>query len=337
VVSTKLRSIALGLLIGLGLPLGHDVQTVSRETRPGMSAPELLSTDVGQFQAANDQVALRRAVDRIAESQLAALRAIRPGASEQDVEQVLGSTYRRLGGLGMMSVSLASSPRPVTDRRLDAGDLLLVHLAGQAEAFGARISRTYPVSGTFRPEQRDLYFLVLEALRAGASAARLGARRSDIEGTIVQVFKSSLLRLGLITDSATEEYRRWYWEDYVDLLVDPTPPDPEIEKILRAPKLTREDIEKLQNIDTHRNWALELGMAFQIEVGISTWEGDGVAREPENFVLMKKVGPTYERYKNIRVKLAAPFLLTASDVEHLSSQVPWTVEDLERALIANRR
>jgi hypothetical protein len=51
---------------------------------------------------------------------------------------------------------------------------------------------------------------------------------------------------------------------------------------------------------------------------------------------VRKIRPAYDKYKNIRVLLSDSFLLTTSGLEHLSSQLPWRAEEVERALKRNR-
>jgi Xaa-Pro aminopeptidase len=267
---------AATLLLGLGVVLARDPRALTPEAPRGTLSSEVECSRSGQVQATEQDV-LRRAVDSLADAQLAGLSATRPRASEQDVWNAIGSTYRRLGVLGLFSV-WGQFPAERAVRRMDAGELIQVTTKvhtirlspSDEQPFSAGISRTYPVSGTFSAEQRDVYLLVLEAEQAGARAARAGARRSDIEKDAVSVIKSGLLRLGLITDTASDEYKRWYWEG-------------DVQRLGKGTRLTDTDEEKILrgDVDGNPDWVLETGKALEIVVGISTWEGDGVAREPE--------------------------------------------------------
>jgi Xaa-Pro aminopeptidase len=312
-----LRNNAATVLFVLSAVLAHDVQIVGRESTT-------------QFDAQVEEANLRQALNNLAEAQLAAASVIRPRASEQDVRNAIGSTFRRLGVLGLYSVWGRFSPEGAA-RWIDAGDLLQVrtkvhsiHVPGSGtQPVSGGISRTYPVSGTFGAEQRDVYLLVLDAEQAGAGAARAGVRRSEIERELVAVIKRGLLRLGLVTDTASDEYKRWYWEGFVQRLGD-------------GRRLTDTDIDKiLRGHRSNSDWVLQPGMGLEISVGISTWEGDGVARVPENQALIRTVSPAYDKYKNIRVLLSDSFLLTGSGLEKLSSQVPGTVAGVEQALKRN--
>ena len=72
------------------------------------------------------------------------------------------------------------------------------------------ITRTYPVSGTFTPAQKDIYAIVLQAQDEAVQVARPGSSLAAIHNKTVEVIKAGLLRLGLITDASGDQYKMWY-------------------------------------------------------------------------------------------------------------------------------
>jgi Xaa-Pro aminopeptidase len=97
------------------------------------------------------------------------------------------------------------------------GDLLLLDMGAETESlYTADITRTLPVTGTFTPQQRDLYQLVLDAQDAGIAAVRPGARFRDFHTAGMTVMAQGLADLGLLPGSVEEAldpsstiYRRW--------------------------------------------------------------------------------------------------------------------------------
>jgi Xaa-Pro aminopeptidase len=75
---------------------------------------------------------------------------------------------------------VASGPNAVTlhynrnDRRMDAGELLLMDVGAECAMYAADLTRTIPVSGKFTARQRELYEIVLGAQRAAIAAAKPG-------------------------------------------------------------------------------------------------------------------------------------------------------------------
>ena len=60
-----------------------------------------------------------------------------------------------------------------TNRRpMEAGDLVVMDIGAEYRGYSADVTRTLPVSGTFTPEQRAIYEIVLEAQEAGIAASR---------------------------------------------------------------------------------------------------------------------------------------------------------------------
>ena len=62
------------------------------------------------------------------------------------------------------------------NRQMQAGDLLLVDAAANYDYMSGDITRTYPIGGTFTPNQKDIYTIVLqaqdEAMKVAAPARR---------------------------------------------------------------------------------------------------------------------------------------------------------------------
>ena len=175
------------------------------------------------------------------------------------------------------------------------------------------ITRTYPTSGTFSPAQKDIYEIVLQAQLEGIQAARPGVSILDIHRRTVEVIKTGLLKLGLLTDVSGEQYRIWYPHGASHYI----------------------------GIDVHDagdgNHPLEAGMAFTIEPGIYVRQGalDSLPRTPENIAFTERVQPAVRKYADIGVRIEDSFLLDASGLRNLSGALPKTIDDIE-ALMRRR-
>src|SRR5262249_47019543 len=146
------------------------------------------------------------------------------------------------------------------ERQMQAGDLLLVDAACNYAYMSGDITRTYPVSGTFTPVQRDLYDLVLRSQEAGVRGASTpGTSLQDVHARTVEVIKEGLFALGLITDTSGDQYKLWYTHGASHYI----------------------------GIDVHdvgsRSRPLQPGMAFTIEPGIYIRQAalDGLPRTAE--------------------------------------------------------
>jgi Xaa-Pro aminopeptidase len=190
---------------------------------------------------------------------------------------------------------------------MQAGDLLLVDAAASVDYMTVDVTRTYPVSGTFSPAQKEIYDIVLRAQEAGIEAAKPGATLREVHNRTVDIIKAGLLRLGLITDQRGDQYRIWYTHGashYIGIDV--------------------HDVGELGR-------PLEAGMAFTIEPGIYVRQIalDALPRTAENVSFIEKVQPVVRRYDNIGVRIEDSFVLESSGLRNLSGTVPKTTDDIE--------
>jgi len=110
-----------------------------------------------------------------------AMKAVRPGLYEYQVAALMKYVFEREGcerpayapvvGSGFNSTVLHYS---ANTRRMEAGDVLVLDVAGEYSFYAADITRTLPVSGRFTPRQRQIYEIVLGAQKAAIAAIRPG-------------------------------------------------------------------------------------------------------------------------------------------------------------------
>lgn len=126
-------------------------------------------------------VRLRRAIAITAEAHLAAMRALKPGMKEYQVEAVVEYTFRNLGAdrVGFPSI-VGSGPNSTTlhydvnRRTIEDGDLVVVDIGAEYGQYTADLTRTLPASGRFTARQRAVYDLVLATQQATLEAVKPG-------------------------------------------------------------------------------------------------------------------------------------------------------------------
>lgn len=264
---------------------------------------------------------LTKATDISGEAQMAGMRAAAPGAFEYQVKAAIEAVHRSRGAVSWAYPSIVGSgPNatilhyPEADRQMQAGELLLVDAAANYGYQASDITRTYPVSGTFSPAQRDIYEIVLRAQEEAIKVAKPGATLSTIHNRTVEVLKEGMLKLGLITESQGQQYAMWYTHGTSHFI----------------------------GLDVHdvggRNDELKPGMTFTIEPGLYIRQSalDALPKTPANLELISKIQAAVTKYNDIGVRIEDSFVMETDGVRNLSAAVPKTIADVERFMRERR-
>jgi Xaa-Pro aminopeptidase len=164
---------------------------------------------------------MQRAADISIEAHRAAMRTVRPGIHEYelqaDVERVFRANdawpaYGSIVGAGANACVLHYRANNGVARD---GDLVLIDAGAEFRGYASDITRTFPVNGRFSPAQRALHDLVGQAQQAALAQAQPGVPYEAGHLAAVEVLTEGLLRLGLLKGSlerniAEGHYRRFY-------------------------------------------------------------------------------------------------------------------------------
>ncbi|MCL2350235.1 MAG: aminopeptidase P family protein [Defluviitaleaceae bacterium] len=102
------------------------------------------------------------------------------------------------------------------------GDLVLVDFGAAHNWYSSDLSRTFPVNGKFTARQRELYDIVLGALKKVIDIAKPGLKFSELNETVKAYYREHLVRIGLIkgeTDEALNaEIGKYYYHGVSHML-----------------------------------------------------------------------------------------------------------------------
>jgi len=193
-----------GVLNGAGLH--HDCvaviapATMQREERGDAELAQRLAARYGlKLELAR----LERAVAITIAGHNVVARATVAGVSERDVTTQLEYAFYANGGTGLAYSSVVGSgPNGAVlhwdqnSRMLRDGDLVVVDAAAEYGRYAADITRTYPVSGHFTPEQAQVYRAVYQAQEDVLAAIKPGVTMAELQ----HVCEESLRRAGHLAD-----------------------------------------------------------------------------------------------------------------------------------------
>lgn len=124
-----------------------------------------------------------------------AIKGTRPGMFEYEVEAAARFVFHRMGAQTGFPPIVASGPNTITwhylanNRRMLKGEIVLMDAGADYEYYFSDITRTWPVSGRFTPEQERMYSCVLEASRAIIAGIRPGVRLKQLQDIAQKVYK----------------------------------------------------------------------------------------------------------------------------------------------------
>jgi Xaa-Pro aminopeptidase len=130
---------------------------------------------------------------------------IEPGRSERELQIELEAAFFR-GGADSLAFDtiVGSGPNsavlhfPPTSRRLADGELILIDAGGEYRGYASDITRTYPTSGRFTPEQQELYAIVAAACERATERCSAGTEWRDVHRTAALVIAEGLAEFGLL-------------------------------------------------------------------------------------------------------------------------------------------
>jgi len=146
---------------------------------------------------------MRRAIAITLEGHQVIARATVAGVSERDVQTQLEYAFFAAGATGLSYSSIVGSgPNGAVlhwdqnSRILRDGDLVVVDAAAEYGRYASDVTRTYPVSGRFSPEQAKVYRAVYQAQEDIFAAIKPGASMADLQ----HVAEESMRRSGYLAD-----------------------------------------------------------------------------------------------------------------------------------------
>ena len=164
---------------------------------------------------------MRKTAKIAAEAHVRAMRVVRPGMNEHEVEAELVHTFRRHGAVPSYEPIVGGGANAcvlhyrANNAPLNDGDLLLIDAGAEYQCYASDMTRTFPVGGRYSPEQRALYDIVLAAQRAAIAEVRPGRPFDAYHDAAVRTITAGLIKLALLKGSLEKNlrehtYRRFY-------------------------------------------------------------------------------------------------------------------------------
>jgi Xaa-Pro aminopeptidase len=154
---------------------------------------------------------IRHACEITRKGFLRALRKVRPGVNEYDLEAEFAHEFIRNRAKFAYSPIIASGANSCVlhylqnDRPCRKGEVLLLDVGASYANYNADLTRTVPVSGRFTRRQRAVYNSVLYVLQTMCQTAMPGVLHRDWQKQAEALMTEELLKLGLLKPSEVKK------------------------------------------------------------------------------------------------------------------------------------
>jgi Xaa-Pro aminopeptidase len=276
--------------------------------------PASILHEMRVFKSAADIAGMRRAVEISGAGLIAAMRGSRPGMHEYEVQAIVEYVYKSRGAQSLAFQTIVTSGKNLSiihyhsNRDLiPDGSLVLVDAGAEVDYYCGDLTRTWPISGRFSAEQRELYEIVLAANNHAIGLCKPGAKfNTEVNDAAARVLVEGLVSLGLLTGSVDEHLEKQTHKRFT---------------LHRVGHWLGLDTHDVGSYRTGGDWRpLEAGMVVTIEPGIY------MPDEPD----------IPERFRNISVRVEDDVLVTAGDPDVLSAAVPKTIPAVEQLMAHGR-
>lgn len=254
---------------------------------------------------------MQAAADIAAEAHCEAMKAVRPGMQEFEVEALIEQIFRRRGAAGPAYTSIVGAGPNATvlhyinnDGQLHDGELLLVDAGAEYKGYASDITRTFPINGRYSKPQREIYDLVLKAQMSCVEMVRPGVTHDQLKQHSIEVLTEGMVELGLLAGEPEQLIKDKTYE-----------------------KFYMHGLGHMLGIDVHdvgryyfgkESRALEPGVVMTVEPGIY------VAPDTQGVP---------EKYLGLGVRIEDDVLCTNNGPRVLTNKVPKHAEEIE-ALMA---
>ncbi len=176
--------------------------------------------DMRLFKSRAEVTAMRRAAKVAVSAHERAMRLIRPGLFEFEVEAEFCHEFRRHNAWASYNPIVGGGHNTCTlhyvdnNAELQDGDLLLIDAGCELDYYASDITRTVPVNGRFTSEQRAVYDIVLDAQLAAIDKTRAGNHWNDPHDAAVRVITRGLKKLGFLAGTLNRLIRDGAYQPY---------------------------------------------------------------------------------------------------------------------------
>lgn len=183
--------------------------------------PILLIHEMRLHKTGEEIELMQKSADIAADAHVLAMRSVKPGMNESEIESIIEHYFRTNGASGVSYNSIVGGGANATilhyvenSAPLKDGDLLLVDAGANYKGYASDITRTFPVGGRFTKAQREVYDIVLEVEKACLEATKKGNTVKARQDLSIEMLTEGMKKLGLLKGKTKDLIKKKSYEKY---------------------------------------------------------------------------------------------------------------------------
>ena len=294
--------------------------TMRSRSRRGVIPPSHLlqlddvSHEMRLIKSAAEQQMLRIAAKISADAHIKAMRSCQPGVMEFQLDAHIQHHFAMQGAQQPAYSSIVGGGKNgcilhyiSNDQALRDGDVVLIDAGAEYQNYAGDITRTFPVNGTFNPEQKALYEVVLQANLRCIAMLKPGVCFNAVHQCALLILTTGLVELGLLQGDVDELIEREAYKDFF---------------MHKLGHWLGMDVHDVGNYKIDGQWrGLQAGMVMTVEPGL--------------YIAIDNM-KVEARWRGIGIRIEDDILVTENGCEVLSGAVPKGVSEIESLMAQSR-
>lgn len=148
---------------------------------------------------------MQTAADIAVDAHILAMKSVKPGLNELQVEAMMEARMRDKGASGVAYNSIIGGGDNATilhyvenNMPLKDGDLILIDAGAEYKGYASDITRTFPVNGKYTPAQREVYDVVLDVQQKCIDFTVVGNTHQQRQEYSIELLTEGMKQLGLL-------------------------------------------------------------------------------------------------------------------------------------------
>lgn len=167
--------------------------------------PTIITGEMRLHKTPDEVEMMQTAATISSDAHILAMKKVKPGMNESQVEALMESFMRDRGASGVAYNSIIGGGDNATilhyvenNMPLNDGDLLLIDAGAEYRGYAADITRTFPVNGKFTKAQREVYDVVLDVQLKCIDFTKTGNTVKKRQAYSIELLTEGMKKLGLL-------------------------------------------------------------------------------------------------------------------------------------------